>query len=98
MSRVSPVWPEDWAALPCAVVSEASNRPVARYDGKERLTEVSYYVRVFAERAAELAEISSAVDDAMLALGYLRQMAHEDDSAAIRQRVLRYRMYRQAGE
>lgn len=75
------------------MVSEASNRPAARYDGKERVTELTYYVRVFAERAAELAELSRAADDAMEALGYQRQMAFEDDGASPRQRVMRYRIW-----
>jgi len=93
LRRVLPAWPDVWAELPCAVVTEAANRPADHRDDRERVTELEYYVRVFASRAEEAARAAEAVDAAMLELGYARTMAWEDDGAPVRQKVLRYRIY-----
>jgi len=93
VKRVLPAWPDDWAALPCIVVSEASNRPTDRRDDRERITELEYYVRVFATKTADLSRIAAAADDVMQDLGYSRGMAWEDDSAQVRQKAMRYRIY-----
>jgi hypothetical protein len=92
--RARPDWPEDWAELPCAVVTETANRPAARYDDQERLTELTYLVRVFAARASELAEAASAVDGVLRGLGYERVLAWEDNGQRARQKVMRYRIFR----
>lgn len=86
-------WPEDWEQLPTIVISEASNRPWDNRDDQEYITELEYYIRVFADKASEIVEISSAVDDKMVELGYERHMTYEDDSAEVRQKALRYRTY-----
>lgn len=93
VQRVLPAWPEDWTLLPTIVITEAGNAPADRRDDREYVTELEYYIRVFAARTAEIAEISSAVDDAMVGLGYERTMSWEDDGAEARQKVLRYRIY-----
>ena len=93
VNRVLPAWPGDWAELPCIVICEASNLPADWRDDRERITELEYYVRVFAARAAELSSAASAADDIMQGLGYSRGMAWEDDSAEVRQKVMRYRTY-----
>ncbi len=88
-----PAWPSDWARLPCIAVMEASNMPTERRDDREYLTELEYYVHVFAATEPERARVSSDADDAMLALGYERTMAWEDDNETTRHKVLRYRIY-----
>jgi len=93
VARVLPTWPDDWAVLPCIVISEAANMPADWRDDRERITELEYYVRVFANRAAELSQIASAADDIMQSLGYARGMAWEDDGAQVRQKIMRYRIY-----
>ena len=93
LARALPAWPDDWAALPCIVVSEASNMPADHRDDRERITELEYYVRVFAKRAEQIAQVASAVDDIMQDLGYSRNMVWDDDSAEVRQKVMRYRIY-----
>lgn len=91
LARALPAWPDDWAAMPCVVVSEASNRPVDYRDGLAWITEVEYCVRVFANRAAEQAKIASAADEVMGKLGYKRTMLWDDDQGAVRHKAMRYR-------
>ena len=93
LARALPAWPDDWAALPCIVVSEASNRPVDYRDGIARITELAYDVRVFANRAAEQAGMASAADEVMCGLGYERVMVSEDDQDGMRHKVMRYKTY-----
>jgi len=93
LARALPAWPGDGTAFPCIVVSEAANKPADHRDDRERVTELEYYVRVFANGAAEQSQIASAADDIMQGLGYSRTMAWEDDSAQARQKVMRYRTY-----
>lgn len=83
-------WPKDWGKLPCVVVSLASNQPVEYRDDREYVTELEYYVRVFAAKEAERADVASKVDDAMLSLGYTRGMHYEEDGEGIRQMAMRY--------
>jgi len=93
LARALPAWPEDWAEIPCIVVSEAANVPAEHRDDRERITELEYYVRVFANRAEEQARIASEADDVMQELGYSRTMVWDDDGAEVRQKVMRYRIY-----
>lgn len=86
-----PVWPKDWAALPCIVVVKSGEAAADFRDDEEYLTDVEYYIRVFTNTETERAIISSAAHDAMQALGYRRTFAWEDDTAEARQMVLRYR-------
>jgi len=93
LARALPAWPDDWATLPCIVVSEASNRPVDYRDGVERITEVEYNVRVFANRAAEQADIASATDAAMVDLGYERTLVWDEDQGEVKHKGMRYKTY-----
>lgn len=83
-------WPKDFETLPFIAVSEAGNAPADWRDDREYLTQVEYYVRVFAVRAEQIDAIASAVEDKMPGLGYARTFSWDDDSADIRQKVLRY--------
>jgi len=93
LARALPAWPDDWAALPCIVVSEAANRPVDYRDGLVRITEVEYLLRVFANRAAEQADMVSAAHGVMGQLGYERTMVWDDDQGEVRHKVMRYKTY-----
>ncbi len=86
-----PAWPKDWAQLPCVVAEEVGNAPADLRDNQAYLTVVEMCVRAFADTAAERASVASAADDAMLALGYWRALAREEDGADLRQTVLRYK-------
>jgi hypothetical protein len=84
-------WPKSFEQLPCIAVSEAGNAPADFRDDAEYMTELEYFIRVFAARAEQTDTISSAVEDAMLGLGYTRSFSWDDDSADVRQKALRYR-------
>jgi len=93
LARALPAWPDDWAALPCIVVSEAASRPVDYRDGVAWITEAEYCLRVFANRAAERADVASAADEAMRALGYERTMVWDDDREGTKHKAMRYKTY-----
>ena len=93
MKRSVPAWPDDWAVLPTIAVSEAANIPADFRDDKERITELEYYIRVFANGSAERQRIASDADDVMTGLGYVRNFSNDDDGAGVRQKVMRYRIY-----
>ena len=93
LARALPAWPDDWAALPCIVVSEAGSRPVDYRDGVARITEVEYCLRVFANRAAEQAEVASVADKVMRELGYERVMIWDDDREGTKHKAMRYKTY-----
>lgn len=93
VQRVTNGWPKDWAALPCISINEASNLPALQYGDKEYATELEYYIRVWGRTAAEVEPIASKVQDVMEGLNYERTMKYEDDSADVRQKVMRYRKY-----
>ncbi len=84
-------WPKDFESLPCIAVTEAGNAPADSRDDREYLTELEYYVRVFAVKAEQIDAIASAVEDTMLGLNYTRTFCWDDDSADIRQKVMRYK-------
>lgn len=86
-------WPEDWAQVPCIILGEANNAPAVRYDNREHITELEYFVRVFAAGEAERQRIASDVDDVMMALDYERTWALDEDGSGIRQKAMRYRRY-----
>jgi len=90
-------WPKSWEALPCIAVSEAGNTPRQFYDGVAYYDELEYYVRVFAVKTEQKKAISAAVEGTkeapgpLPALGYTRTFSWDDDSADVRQYVMRYK-------
>lgn len=79
--------------MPCITVNEATNKPADYRDDSEHITELEYYIRVFATTSAEKQRIASAADDAMQELGYVRGMVWDDDGAEQKQKVMRYKTY-----
>lgn len=90
-----PDWPESWQKLPCVVVTESANQAAEYRDDEEHITELEYYVRVFARSSADRAVTASAVDDTMRELGYRRTFAWEEENngGGVRQKAMRYRKY-----
>lgn len=91
VSKAHRGWPKSFEQIPCIAVAEAGNTPTDFRDDAEYLTELEYYIRVFAVKAEQIDAIASAVEDTMLGLGYTRSFSWEDDSADVRQKVMRYR-------
>ena len=67
---VTSAWPREPPAVPVVLVTLAGERAADRRDDRWYLTELEYYVRVFAAKSGELRRVVAAVDDAMRALGY----------------------------
>lgn len=92
VTEALPAWPKDFARVPVIVVTEAGQEVADRRDDRRYLQQLEYYVRVFAKGTAQLTRIADAADDVMTELGYELTFAWEDDSAEVRQKVLRYRI------
>lgn len=84
-------WPKNLETFPSIVLTEAGNAPADYRDDAEYLTELEYYIRIFAVKAEQIDAIANAVEDEMRGLGYTRTFCWEDDSAEIRQKVMRYK-------
>ena len=67
---VASAWPREPPAVPVVLVTLAGERAADRRDDRWYLTELEYYVRVFAAKSGDLRRVAAAVDDAMRALGY----------------------------
>jgi len=95
VKAVFPDWPETWQELPCVAVTESANQSAEYRDDEEYITELEYYVRVFARISEDRAAVSSAVDDTMRTLGYKRTFAWEEpgNEGGVRQKAIRYRKY-----
>ena len=70
---VTSAWPREPPAVPVVLVTLAGERAADRRDDRWYLTELEYYVRVFAAKSGELRRVVAAVDDAMRALGGMEQ-------------------------
>ncbi len=90
-------WPKTFEQLPCIAVEEAGNTPTDFRDDKAYVTELEYTVRVFAVKAEEKRAIASAIEGTddepgpLPAMGYTRTFSWDDDSADVRQKVMRYK-------
>lgn len=90
---VTTSWPGAPAGEPTVLVTLAGDRGTDRRDDREYLTEMEYYVRVFAAKAAGMRRVCAAVHEAMEALGYERVFRWEESGDGFRQTALRYRTY-----
>lgn len=84
-------WPKQETALPCIAVQLASEQGSEYRDDSEYLTELEYYVRVFARTAAEVDGLIPRLRESMDELGYQRGFAWEDADERVHQRVERYK-------
>ena len=93
IQRVTRGWPKDFEKLPCAAITLAGDAPADYRDDGRRITELEYYIRVFTDQAVQRDGLCDAVDSVMAAHGYECTFRWEDDSADVRQTVMRYRKY-----
>ena len=84
-------WPRHLSALPCIAVTKAADTPVDFRDDRSRLTELEFYVRVFAEQTARAEEIAAAAEAAMEEMGYTRTFACDEDEDEVRIAAMRCR-------
>ena len=87
-------WPQRKSELPRVAVQLAGERGVERFDDAEYLTELEYYVRTFAQSAAELDALCIRVRECMAGLGYARVFAWETADENACQRAERYQTVR----
>ena len=86
-------WPKSSERLPCIAISKAADTPVDHADDREYLTELEYYIRIFADRVADVDTLSERVDEEMQEMGYMRTFAYDDDDSDVRMCAIRYRKY-----
>lgn len=77
--------------LPYIVVEKADERGIDFRDGKEYLTEIEFYVRVFAPSPSQADAIAHEARLCLEEIGYRRVQEWEDLHAQPRQMVARYR-------
>lgn len=83
-------WPVTMQELPCVAVTKASQVPLRYADGAAHVSELEYYIRVFADTATE-ADAAVEVDTAMEQMGYRMTFAGEMDDGDNCIRAMRYR-------
>lgn len=89
-------WPSvmDRETLPCIIVQKAGERGAGRRDDQEYLTEIEYYIRVFARVGAEADRVAAAAQACLLSLGYERVFGWEEFTEDICRVDMRVRAYR----
>ena len=91
VAAVTRGWPKREAVLPCVAVVLAGERCAERRDDAEYLTEVLFYLRVFARTAEAVDALAPSIRQAMANLGYERDFAWEDADEHGHYRAERYR-------
>lgn len=88
-------WPKSFASknLPCIAIQKASEVPADYADDDERLTEIEYYIRIFADKFEQADSIAPRVDETMERLGYRKTMTYDADDRAVRIIHMRYHKY-----
>lgn len=88
-------WPLADAAdlVPLIALRLASESCTARYDDRAYLMETEYDLRVFAHNPAQADTVAEEARLCMQKLGYERVFAAEESSAAMHQRIGRYRKH-----
>ena len=86
-------WPREPPRKPVALVTLAGETTTDRRDDHRYLTELEYYVRVFAAKSGELRRVLAAVDEAMRALGYDLAFRWDEPGEGWRQAAMRYKTY-----
>ena len=90
---VTAAWPTEPPSAPVVLVTLAGQSAADRRDDVWYLTEMNYYVRVFAPRRDALMRACDAADAAMRALGYEPVFRWDEPGEGWRQIATRYRAY-----
>ena len=87
---VATTWPKQFKELPCILLTMAGEKGADFRDDEEYLTEIEWYVRVFAVKEDNLLAVADAAQTAMQQLGYVRNLRWEEPGADLRQVALRF--------
>ena len=93
---VTSAWPREPPAVPVVLVTLAGERAADRRDDRWYLTELEYYVRVFAAKSGELRRVVAAVDGAMRDLGSDLAFRWDEPGEGWRQAAMRPKTRRAA--
>jgi hypothetical protein len=90
LKSLSSSWPDDTTAFPAIVVDLAAEQTTRWYNDRPYLTELQYYVRLFARNKDDLRRMLTETDTRMAAIGYERVFRFEQNDANVKQWVTRY--------
>lgn len=92
-ATVTTAWPRESPQRPVILVTLAGDSPADYRDDRRYLTELEYYVRVFAARADDMRRACADVHTALEGLGYELTFRWEEPGEGWRQTALRYKIY-----
>ena len=86
-------YPASWVRLPCMAWRESGNRELARADGREYLTEVTYTIDIWSASPEENGALAESVQAVLAAEGFMRTYSADlyETASRLHHRVLRYR-------
>lgn len=90
LGSISDSWPDAETVLPAIVVDLASELGTDRRDDRRYMTELEYYVRIFAGTPAQIHTMFEAVNPRMEALGYELTFKFDQNTAGALQLITRY--------
>ena len=90
LKSLSDSWPDTETELPAIVIDLASEKGADRRDDKRYMTELVYYVRIFADTSQEAQAIFVAVKPRMENLGYENVFKFDQNLAGAKQMVTRF--------
>ena len=86
-------YPASWLRLPCIAWRESGSRELARADGREHLTELTYTIDIWSASPEENMELAARTHGCMAAMGLMRTYSADlfEKGSRLHHRVLRYR-------
>jgi len=90
LGSISDSWPDAETQLPAIVVDLASEQGKDRRDDRRYLTEIEFYVRIFANTPAAIHAMFEAVCPRMEALSYELTFKFDQNTAGARQLITRW--------
>ncbi len=91
LGSISDSWPVSVADLPAIVVDLASEQGTDRRDDKRYMSELEYYVRIFADTPSAIYAMHEAVQPLVEALGYEFTFKFDQNTAGALQLITRYK-------
>ena len=86
-------YPASWVRLPCVAWRESGNRELARADGREQLTELTYTIDIWSDSPEKNGELALDIHTRLSAEHFMRTYSADvfETGTRLHHRVLRYR-------
>ena len=86
-------YPASWVKLPCVAWRESGNRELARADGREALSEVTYTIDIWSDSPERNGEMALDIHNRLAAAHFMRTYSADifETGTRLHHRVLRYR-------